>query len=184
MLRICDGTGTACTNTEAVAQNDNACGSSCPYLTFLCPASGQISVLTAPHTDGSPYLCTWSTYPEEADATLPCTEVTCGPERDCGWIRAAVTPCTPGISMSLGCGCGLGASTGDPMIRVCAGDHAVCDSGTALAFNDDTCGVSPEATFTCPPEGVVTVLTAPKCSNEPLYSCDLCGACPSCTPPW
>ena len=55
----------------------------------------------------------------------PCTEPTCGAERDCGWIRSAVMPCAPGVPLEIGCGsgagCGLGTSTGDPMVRVCGG---------------------------------------------------------------
>ena len=190
MLRVCDGTANGCTASEALAQNDNACGTDCPYLTFVCPASGQLSVLTAPHVDGEPAQCIWSTYPESPDATLPCAEDTCGPERECGWVRATVTPCTPGIAVEIGCGggasCGLGSSEGDPMIRVCAGDHQACDAGTALANVDDVpgCGFSAGAEYMCPESGAVTILTAPKCSNEPHYSCDLCAACPSCTPPW
>ena len=190
MLRICDGGNTACTANEALAQNDNACGTACPYLTFVCPASGQLSVLTAPHKNGEEAQCIWSTYPDSPNATLPCSEDICGPERECGWVRRAVMPCSPGITLEVGCGagvsCELGSSQGDPMIRVCAGDHVICDAGTALGASDDVpgCGFAPGSEFICPQAGVVTILSAPKCSNDPHYTCELCAACPSCTPPW
>jgi hypothetical protein len=44
------------------------------------------------------------------------------------------------------------------MIRVCAGS-APCTAAAALVTNDDSCSRCPEATFTCPSDGVYTVLT-------------------------
>lgn len=56
MLRICDSA--PCTATQALAANDDACGSVCSLVEGVtCPRSGQIFVLTAPFSAGSPYTC-------------------------------------------------------------------------------------------------------------------------------
>lgn len=188
MLRICPGAGVPCTNTQAVAQNDNACGTDCPYVTFLCPPDGAVTVLHAPHTYGSAYTCNQGAFPLEDIATKPCDTPTCGLDRECGWLRRAVTTCSPGLTFSIGCdGCGVGTSAGNPMVRLCAGDVTSCSAADAVAANDDspTCGGGgAKATFTCPDAGAITVLTGDNCTSDSASTCDLCMACPDCTPPW
>lgn len=104
------------------------------------------------------------------DPTLPCAVAEQGVNRDCGWdAERDIRRCAPGARVVLGCdpGCGapLGQCLGDPMIRVCEGERP-CVDAVALASNDDSCpgdaGRNPCArvTFTCPPSGVIRVLTA------------------------
>jgi hypothetical protein len=99
----------------------------------------------------------------------PCDAGPSGPTQNCGWVVEASRSCTPGARVDVGCNAGctpaLGACTGDPMLRVCAGD-APCASGDALVQNDDssTCtaastSLCPSGTFTCPTAGRYTVMT-------------------------
>ena len=190
MLRICDGENSVCSSAEAVAQNDNACGSTCPYLSFICPASGVVSVLKAPNQVGAEATCQWSAYPYIPDASSPCNQSTCGANRECGWAKGAVTQCTPGVALEVGCAgenCGPGSYTGNPMIRVCDGAHTVCSASEALGQNDDAVGCGVEGasvTVTCPASGTITTLVAPHCVDEPNFSCEVCVGCPTCSPPW
>ena len=100
-----------------------------------------------------------------------------GAGRDCGWEIGAVDTCTPGEPVATGCadggGCGLGNCTGDPVMRVCAGQDASCTSAQALGISDDACGGNCAlVNFVCPPEGVYTVLTG---GNRPngAFTCDV-----------
>ena len=47
------------------------------------------------------------------------------------------------------------ACTGDPTIAVCMAGVVGCDRASSFAFDDDTEGRCPLATFTCPVGGVV-----------------------------
>lgn len=93
--------------------------------------------------------------------TRPCATSTSGVTRDCGWRFDSIRTCAPGTPVSVACGvdCGIGACTGDAMIRLCRGTTD-CTSATSLGQNDDTCGsLCPRAEMTCPAEGRYTVLT-------------------------
>lgn len=114
------------------------------------------------------------------DPTLPCAMTEQGVHRDCGWdAEPSTRSCTPGARVVIGCdpGCGapLGQCLGDPMLRVCDGTTP-CSDFASLAANDDSCpgdaGRNPCArvTFTCPPSGVVRVLTAPYQAGQ-AYTC-------------
>ena len=190
MLRICDGISTGCKASDAIAQSNDACGTTCPYLSFLCPSSGYVSVLKAPKDVSGQATCQWVAYPTTPDASSPCDQSTCGANRECGWTKGAVTQCSPGVTLEVGCAgpsCGPGQYTGNPMIRVCSGEDAICSADEALAQNDDAVGCSSEGasvTITCPTAGVITTLVAPHCVDEPDFSCDICVSCPSCSPPW
>ncbi len=46
-----------CSAREALASNDDACGSQCPSVTFRCPPSGFYRVLTASNRSGEAYTC-------------------------------------------------------------------------------------------------------------------------------
>lgn len=56
-LRICPDVG-ECTTRYEIAYDDDSCGGTCPKTQFTCPASGNYTVMTAPHRDGQPYSCT------------------------------------------------------------------------------------------------------------------------------
>jgi hypothetical protein len=88
-----------------------------------------------------------------------------GPQRDCGWsVSTAFNTlgCVPGQETTFGCGACMpgtgGICAGDPMMRVCAGNQP-CTAAAALVSNDDACGLCSRATFTCPSNGVYTVMT-------------------------
>jgi hypothetical protein len=71
LMRVCDGTDTACFLGDALAHNDdapdcngNGSGSppdSCPFTTFTCPKSGTFTVMSAPYAEGDGYTCTVAT---------------------------------------------------------------------------------------------------------------------------
>ncbi|MBI5513129.1 MAG: PQQ-dependent sugar dehydrogenase [Deltaproteobacteria bacterium] len=56
MLRACAGER-GCTGAEALATNDDACGTRCPQVAFTCPSSGRFTVMTAAYTAGMPATC-------------------------------------------------------------------------------------------------------------------------------
>ncbi len=99
-------------------------------------------------------------------------------EEDCGWTNVGSYSCTPGATIHAGCNqaCNIGTCTGDPVLRVCAGD-VPCRGIEAIAENDDAeCGIAaaceaggccPETAVVCPPSGRITVLTAPIVRSEP-----------------
>jgi hypothetical protein len=108
--------------------------------------------------------------PQVASPLDACTGLVVGTQRECGWTRSMSANCTPGAQVRVGCGaeCGLGTRTGDPMMRVCAGDD-VCRS-PGLGSNDDCRqgGNSQGAavTFRCPAAGRYTVFTGPAASGR------------------
>lgn len=107
------------------------------------------------------------------DPLVACGTGGTGGGRDCGWTQTGTFSCTPGATASAQCGdgCIASACTGDPMLRVCPGDTA-CGARDSLRTSDDCrSGVyCPVATFTCPPEGRVTVLSAAYTDGE-AYGC-------------
>ncbi len=57
MIRICSGDG-PCTHALAVAENDDACGNSCPSVTFPCPLiRNRYTVMTGGFRAGAAYEC-------------------------------------------------------------------------------------------------------------------------------
>jgi hypothetical protein len=124
---------------------------------------------TLPESDYSnnavevPVTITADVPPVPGDVLGACPSGAGGPERDCGWQFASGfegATCTPGTTLSVGCGeCGGGGTcSGDPVLRVCDG-AGPCLASQALALVDDTCGFCPQTTFTCPTSGVYSVLT-------------------------
>lgn len=57
MVRVCAGDGD-CGAREAVTTDDDSCGRQCPMATFVCPDSGDYTVLTAPYRTTDEYACT------------------------------------------------------------------------------------------------------------------------------
>jgi len=116
------------------------------------------------------------TTPTEACAVTD-PRATSNPTRECGWELDATWTCTPGTHVRVGCAetCdGLGACTGDPMIRAC--DHAEpagCSNAAQLERfpdQDDACG-SPcprVRDVVCPPGGELDVFVAPEVLGEPF----------------
>ena len=101
------------------------------------------------------------------DLTDPCGGEVAGTKRECGWSKAMTATCTPGQEVRVGCGsdCGLGARTGDPMMRVCPGDGPCSSPG--LGSNDDCRRRANGARvdFDCPESGTYTVYVGPAKSN-------------------
>jgi hypothetical protein len=113
--------------------------------------------------------------PVPGDPLSACATGQSGLGRDCGWEIAAGqqgVACTPGASVTLGCGCGtVGTCAQDPVLRVCDGNGA-CTAATAIAQVDDTCGYCPQTSFVCPASGVYTVLTGAYSAGAP-YTCSV-----------
>jgi hypothetical protein len=104
-----------------------------------------------------------------------CNDGESGVDRNCGWQGVGVGRCTPGQSVSVGAGCGLGSSSGNAMLRICTRMH-FCDAGSAdlIAQNDDGCGTSePAVTFTCPSDGFYAVMAANQQSADGPASVDV-----------
>ncbi len=84
--------------------------------------------------------------------------------------------CTPGASLTVGCGCAdLGSCTGDPVLVVCPGaiDPGACaaePSGSSRA--DDSCGRCPSLGVTCPAAGAITVAHHDYGGDGDRYRCD------------
>lgn len=117
--------------------------------------------------------------PTEACAGDIDTASSDGLHRECGWEFKGTYDCTPGGQFRTGCAAectGLGACTGDPMIRVC--DHASpdgnCSNPSSLEEGDDACGSKcPRVrNVECPPSGQVDVYAAPFTVGDP-YTCDV-----------
>ena len=107
------------------------------------------------------------------DPLIACTGGAMGPSRDCGWMLAGTFSCTAGAMLHAACGTGCAASscTGDPVMRVCSGSGA-CTGREALGSDDD-CMASvycPNAAFTCPASGQVTLMTAPYRAGD-MFTC-------------
>jgi len=109
------------------------------------------------------------------DPTAACASPSQGLVRECGLTNRVSYTCTPGTMLTFGCvagtaaaGCGtLGTCSGDPFIRVCAGD-APCGSWGAIGHSDDECGLCPLSTVTCPPGGRVRVFAGSFDTTMPL----------------
>ena len=109
------------------------------------------------------------------DPTAACASPARWLFRECGLVNRVSYTCTPGSTLTFGCvagsagaACGtLGTCTGDPFIRVCAGD-APCGSWGALGHSDDECGLCPLSTITCPPAGRVRVFAGSYDTTMPL----------------
>jgi hypothetical protein len=111
-----------------------------------------------------------------------CDTATGGYARNCGWTPDYTGVCLPGAQVTIGAGAtpgnctpgglgSLGSSTGDTMLRVCAGTGG-CDYGSAdfVGTSDDTCpgsNTNPSLTFTCPAIGYFSAMTAPYYSTWP-----------------
>ena len=89
---------------------------------------------------------------------------------------AITVSCEPGSLVSAGCGCmGLGRCGGDPVLLACDGAFSprqCLDRGTTIGSNDDSCGLCPYLTVTCPTSGSITFATRPY-SEGNTYTCDL-----------
>ncbi|MEE2755764.1 MAG: lysyl oxidase family protein [Myxococcota bacterium] len=181
MLRVCDGDGTQCLPSTALAENDDACDDSlCPHVEFMCPDSGLFTVWTGQHDIAVPADCSPSVRSGPPVVTRDCAELTPrGFERTCGWLEAiADFECRPGFVFRVGCNPGNGACNvgglcnGDPMLRVCSGSDP-CLAAQAVVQNDDGCGTQcPSTEFECPLSGRVSVYTAPYRHGQ-LYSCEV-----------
>lgn len=94
----------------------------------------------------------------------------CGRGRDPGTVS-----CTPGERLLVGCAaaCGVGACSGDPVLRVCDGDvdaRACADAIAILGEGDDACdSLCPSARVTCPASGHVTVVH--RAYRDGAYAC-------------
>jgi hypothetical protein len=91
-----------------------------------------------------------------------------GVTRNCGWSGVGVGRCTPGETVHVGAGCGLGSSNGNTMLRVCTRIH-FCDDGSpeVIAQDDGGCGNSePRVEFSCPSDGFYAVMAASHASNS------------------
>jgi hypothetical protein len=94
-----------------------------------------------------------------------CEPPVSGMTRNCGFASAGVGVCTPGTTVQVGTGCGLGTASGDTVMRICAGT-ATCAHAQKLAENNN-CSSSSTASkvqFTCPSSGLYTVMVGPNYS--------------------
>lgn len=85
---------------------------------------------------------------------------------------ADTVACTPGESVVVGCTHAVGSPcSGDPALSVCDGTIAPrdCSSSNAIATNDDSDGLCPQVTTTCPASGRVSV--APRGVSGGNYAC-------------
>lgn len=58
LLRVCPGEG-ACSSRQQIAYADDGCGGTlCPMTTFVCPAAGRYTTMTAAYADDATYSCT------------------------------------------------------------------------------------------------------------------------------
>ncbi len=168
VMRVCEGVDVGCTAGQALGSNDDACGSTCSVVNYVCPDSGRVTILTGGNNPSEVISCDLSqqvgfVFP---DPTSPCTAGEQGTDRDCGWEPLPARTCTPGEEVSVGCnasdGCALGSCEGDTMLRICAGHNDNCTAERRIAGNDDACdSLCSRVVFTCPEDGVYTPLTAP-----------------------
>jgi hypothetical protein len=106
--------------------------------------------------------------------TDDCPRTTDGEYRDCGWTLGETLSCNPGEATTVGCDGGCdGQCQGDPMVRVCDGTEA-CLSWEAVTSVDDSagCGHCPEAQFTCPQSGQITLMWGPWRSSSTSAECN------------
>jgi len=131
------------------------------------------NAIELPVTLGDPALAT----PAE-----PCPPVDAyslsGATRECGWQLFGAVPCEPDRIVRIGCAtaCGLGACTGDPMLRVCESDRpdGNCSHAASLGRSTGACGSSCPvvSSVRCPGNGSVDVFMAPRIPGA-AYTCDL-----------
>lgn len=58
MIRVCQGDRPCLFAAELASNDDSGCDGVCSLVpSVVCPASGQLFVLTAPFSDGQPYTC-------------------------------------------------------------------------------------------------------------------------------
>jgi len=121
-----------------------------------------------------------------SDVTLECPpSILRGLDRNCGLEREGAFACTPGERIEVACSaiCGAGSCTGDPILRVCeAGDDPDCDTGFALASNDNSyCDMElcplggdccPRVELDCPASGEIVVFSGPY-DPRSTATCDL-----------
>lgn len=124
----------------------------------------------------------------ETSGTTPslaaCVSTTSGPARSCGFTAAGQGICTPGAQVTLSSGNCVdttGSCTGDPILRVCAGDSP-CEfqglgylgTGTTTSGGNLDCSPRcPKVTFTCPSSGIFTALKGPFVSSSNTWSAPL-----------
>jgi hypothetical protein len=118
------------------------------------------NIVEIPVTLGDPDIET----PTEACPALS-VHATRTTNRECGWETAQSFACEPGRLLRVGCSdacTGLGACTGDPMIRVCDSTTTSCAYAAVLDDNDDSCGSTcPRVRdLTCPASGSIDVYVA------------------------
>lgn len=144
------------------------------------PMRPRVPVVTSPRADsgkeGTDVMASF----------LPCASGTTGLAADCGWnplpTYGYVGTCKPGTTVSVGTGganpsaCGgahLGASPVNTVLRVCDGISG-CTGDSAIASNDDACGLQSFVSFTCPAAelgasyGAFSVMVANYNRGEPL----------------
>lgn len=100
-----------------------------------------------------------------------------GDHRECGWTFDRTIECTPGETVGVGCsgGCGLGACTGDPMLRVCDAERpdGNCSYPAAIGLSDDFGGQCPcKLGIVCPASGSLAIFTA-SFDPDAAYTCDI-----------
>jgi hypothetical protein len=93
-----------------------------------------------------------------------------------GGRGAEIVTCTPGNVITVGCGAEmLGMCTGDPVLDFCDGSMvaaSACMSGAAgfIISEDDTMGLCPGLTLTCPASGMLAV--RPRAFGTNPFTCD------------
>lgn len=97
-----------------------------------------------------------------------CTPLQVGATRNCGWNKddAFVGTCTPFKQVQAGAGAvpgcvgpPLGSAVLDTVMRICTSTFGCNHGGTGwIKSVDNTCGLNPAATFTCPASGVFTIM--------------------------
>lgn len=119
-------------------------------------------------------------------SSKPCSTTSYGLTRNCGWTVRQVGSCKPYTTVRVAAANSctqtlpLGSSTGDTMLRICDGQNGCDYTGykvsSIVGHSDNSCGVQPSVTFTCPAGGRYTVMTAPyasydlKASSQPAAS--------------
>lgn len=179
VMRLCDGENAGCTSAQALGISDDACGGNCPLVNFVCPDSGEYTVLTGGNRPNGTYTCEVSTQLGHVrpNPTADCVQNSRGVDRNCGWQDVGSFVCEAGEPVALGCsagdGCELGSCEGDTVLRVCDGHGNHCLSSERAATNDDSCNsLCSYIRLQCPDSGVFTVLDgAYRSENE--YTCTL-----------
>lgn len=101
-----------------------------------------------------------------------------GAGRNCGYVANQIGTCIPGTPVSVGAGAPpassclsppLGSSSGDTVLRVCAGVVGCDDTAPEfLRESSGSCGSThPSVTFNCPPSGYFAVMSGPQSPGGP-----------------